>query len=115
MTNGATTQRHRTYLYYAAIPGVTQHFCYPRIDVMDGSEPSIESMCAGLVDSQLQDFHTETDGTDDIKGIAVRESTLIGTVSEMGHTDGLINLWKFDGDGRDYLGGNDGTVAGVEI
>jgi hypothetical protein len=104
-----TTQTFRTFLYAADV-GVTNIWCYPRIDVIDGSEPTIQDLCDGL-DSRFYDFYAETDSSDDIRGISVRGSTYIGTMSEVGPTSGLIAWWKLDGSAIDSTGVHHGTLT----
>jgi len=43
----STEGNHRTYLYYSTDPSTTQWWCYPRVDVVDGSEPSIDELLKG--------------------------------------------------------------------
>ena len=45
----STRVRHRTYLYYGATmtPPATASFVYPRIDVVDGFEPTIQELLKG--------------------------------------------------------------------
>ena len=44
MKVGATTQVHRTYLYYTSVDGVLQYFAYPRFEAVDGNEPSLGAL-----------------------------------------------------------------------
>lgn len=44
ISNGATTGVHRTYLYYSTDTATNQQFYQPRVDVCDGSEPSIQEL-----------------------------------------------------------------------
>lgn len=52
-----TTARHRAYLYYSTNTDTVQQFAYPRVDLCDGTEPSVEDLINGfeetLVDSDL--------------------------------------------------------------
>lgn len=43
-----TAARHRTYLYYCTDVNVRQRWVYPRVDVVDGSEPSIQDLLNGF-------------------------------------------------------------------
>lgn len=45
---GATTQEMRDYLYYCTNVDERQYFVYPRVDVMDGSEPSLQELLNGV-------------------------------------------------------------------
>ncbi len=42
-----TSARHRTYLYYSTAPETHQLWCYPRVDLIDGTEPSISDLLNG--------------------------------------------------------------------
>lgn len=39
--------RHRAYLFYSQDLGSTQSFIYPRVDIVDGTEPTIEELLRG--------------------------------------------------------------------
>ncbi len=43
-----TSGNFRTYLYYCTNTSVRQRFVYPRVDVVDGTEPSIAQLLEGL-------------------------------------------------------------------
>ena len=45
--SSSTTANQRSYLYYSTIPATHQQFCYPRVDLIDGTEPSIEDLVNG--------------------------------------------------------------------
>ena len=65
-----TTALHRNYLFYSTDTDVRQQFIYPRVDCVDGTEPSIDGLRAGydfgIVDpntySSLNVTFTATDG-----------------------------------------------------
>lgn len=40
--------RHRAYLFYGATGGCTASFVYPRVDIVDGFEPSISELLTGV-------------------------------------------------------------------
>ncbi len=42
-----TSARHRSYLYYATDTSQRQWFAYPRVDIIDGTEPTIEELLNG--------------------------------------------------------------------
>jgi len=44
VSNGAVTGVHRTYLYYSTDVSTNQQFYQPRVDVCDGTEPSIQEL-----------------------------------------------------------------------
>jgi hypothetical protein len=41
-----TTSAHRTYLYYSTDTTTRQRWVYPRVDIVDGTEPSIDELLA---------------------------------------------------------------------
>jgi hypothetical protein len=47
MGAGTTSIRHRTYHYYSSRNDVRLQFAYPRIDLVDGTEPSIGELLGG--------------------------------------------------------------------
>jgi len=53
-----TRQEMRAYLFYVTDTNVRQYFAYPRVDVVDGSEPSIEDLLKGYdyLESKSGDF-----------------------------------------------------------
>lgn len=42
-----TTSQHRSYLFYAESTLPRQYWCYPRVDIVDGTEPSIAQLLGG--------------------------------------------------------------------
>jgi hypothetical protein len=44
MQSGSTSLLHRSYLYYATNTSSQQYFLYPRVDRLDGTEPSISDL-----------------------------------------------------------------------
>ena len=42
--NTTTTARHRTYMYYSTDTSTNQQFYQPRVDVVDGTEPTITEL-----------------------------------------------------------------------
>jgi hypothetical protein len=54
---GTTRTRHRCYLYYSVVNTTRQQMVYPRIDKIDGSEPSVEDLINNKInDSYLFDI-----------------------------------------------------------
>lgn len=45
--NSVVIAQHRSYLYYSSDITATQSFIYPRVDIVDGLEPSIQELLAG--------------------------------------------------------------------
>ncbi len=69
----ATTNNHRTYLYYSTIATTNQQWVYPRVDLCDGTEPSIDDLLSGegnVINISSGDNYTLTND-----GVAVEEAT----------------------------------------
>jgi hypothetical protein len=47
MAQGTTSLRHRTYHYYSSDDTVRLQFAYPRMDLVDGTEPSVQDLLDG--------------------------------------------------------------------
>ena len=45
--SGTTQARHRSYLYYSTDPATVQQWAYPRVDKIDGTEPSLSELLSG--------------------------------------------------------------------
>jgi hypothetical protein len=43
----STSANHRSYLYYCTDTSVRQWWCYPRVDICDGTEPTIHDLLNG--------------------------------------------------------------------
>lgn len=43
-----TSGNQRSYMYYSITPGVECRFVYPRVEIVDGSEPSIDDLLNGF-------------------------------------------------------------------
>ena len=55
--NTSTTAVHRSYLYYSESNLPRQYWCYPRVDIVDGTEPTIAQLLGGygaLTNSALE-------------------------------------------------------------
>lgn len=92
--------RHRAYLYYDTNTSDRQHFFAPRMEMVDGNEPSIADLL-GLndVDNNLLDDSTWTIGCGSVSGFSQNGSTS-ENCRELGrnHVGEEVVLWK---------GGND--------
>lgn len=108
--DNANTIGHRSYLYYSTDTSTRQQWCYPRMDVCDGTEPSITDLLNGF-DSRNEDLFRKHNG--EIPGQSV--STLVsGSFSEVGVTNGLVAYYPLIKDAKDHSGGNKhGTVNGA--
>ncbi|UAL42839.1 DUF1983 domain-containing protein [Shewanella inventionis] len=56
MTAGATSQHLRAYLYYSTNPAAKQYFWNPRVDVIDGNEPSLSSLMPNVATNALSKY-----------------------------------------------------------
>ena len=110
----ATDVNFRTYLYYSTDPNTRQEWCYPRVDLCDGTEPSIDELLSGY-DSRNYDSYMKYGN---VKIFSVKENAdlELSNISEVGVTEGLIAHYPLNGDARDYSGnGQDGTVVGATV
>lgn len=90
-------QELRDYLYYCTDTSERQYFVYPRVDVMDGTEPSIEALLSGL-DSRNFDYLQNLDSSKPQPLSIQPEKTFISGVNEKGPaSDSLVGHWKLDG------------------
>ena len=110
-----TSARHRSYLYYTTNTNTRQRWAYPRVDVCDGTEPSIEELLSGF-DSRNIDLIRAKGG----KGISLeleKHQANTGRISEVAVTNGLIAFYPFTDDpiirdlsGNGYHGFNDWAI-----
>jgi hypothetical protein len=82
---------HRTYLFYSENDAsVIQHWVYPRIDLVDGTEPSIDDLINNRVNSlYVYDMSGQNN-----------HGTLLNGVS---HTSGVDGYFDFDGTNDDVI------------
>ncbi len=97
-------QRMRNYLYYSTDTSERQYFAYPRIDIVDGTEPSISDLVNGL-DARLYDHISQIDTTESQPMSITPESSIISQLNEVGPaSDSLVGWWPLNGDTLDYSG-----------
>ena len=102
-TNGKV--RHRTYLFYSeGDASVIQHWCYPRIDLVDGTEPSIND----LINNRTNSLYWY-----DISGKGNSKSLMNG-VSYSSSNQGFLTYDGVD-DYLDFFAPNLGDTATVEM
>lgn len=69
----ATANNHRTYLYYSTLATTNQQWAYPRVDLCDGTEPSLDDLLSGegnvINPSSISNVTITNDG------VAVEEGT----------------------------------------
>lgn len=104
----SVTANHRAYLYYSTDVTTVQQFGYPRIDVCDGSEPSLEALLGGV------DLLWSQNGFPKPFEV-LNHLNSFGRVSELGVTHGLLHLYRFAKDYRDSVSPRVGTAASVSL
>lgn len=93
---GATTQEMRAYLYYSTDDTARQDFVYPRVDVMDGSEPSIDELCQAMAWYDVRHHNWAGEYAESAKGMwAGLETQYIRYIRDMvwGNTKNEGNHW----------------------
>lgn len=109
----ATYGHLRTFLY-ANTSGTTEFWwCYPRVDVCDGTEPSIAELLSGY-DSRNEAYFRSMSGTK-AQPLSLTGSHLVASqLSEVGVTNGLCAWYPLREDAQDISGnGYHGTVNGT--
>ena len=110
-----TTALHRAYLYYSTDTSTRQQFCYPRVDICDGTEPSINELLVGF-DSRNIEYIRTKGGKSNIPLDIGSKITILSEISEVGITNGLVAWYPFDGNANDISGNkNHGTVYGATL
>ena len=102
----------RSYLYYSTKTDERAYWYRPRVDIIDGTEPTIQELL-GLEenpilynnDKYLENCHLEDNGIYYTKDF-----------SETSITKGLVGYWPLNGNTNDYsINSNDGTNNGATI
>lgn len=97
-----TQALHRAYLYYSTVT-TRQQFVYPRIDKLDGTEPTVQDLIHGYdsaVYDELLKYHNG-----EHKAYSVSNSGItLNRVSEIGVSDGLIMYYPLDRNLDEYTG-----------
>lgn len=109
-------QELRNYLYYSTNTSERQYFAYPRVEVVDGTEPSIEALLEG-VDAKSEDYTQKLQNAKDPVGMSIQSNrTVISSMNEVGPAaNSLIGWWKLNGNLKDSAGKNDGRNNGASI
>jgi|TARA_B110000908_G_scaffold154631_1_gene192115 hypothetical protein len=82
----------------------------PRVDIVDSSEPTVESLI------ECTEHRPVINDAGKRKSISSNSKGYFTDVSEVGITDGLVGYWPLNGNAEDYSGnGNDGTVTGAVV
>ena len=105
---GSVWGRHRTYLYYCSDTSVRQRWCYPRVDLCDGTEPTIAQLISGNYEDPTY--------TGDVANMGRNGIVASPNFSEVGPADGIIGYWPMNGYLLDYSeNNNDGTASGATV
>jgi hypothetical protein len=108
-----TTGRHRSYLYYSTDTDTRQQWVYPRLDLCDGTEPSLSELLSGH-DSRIVDHIRAKGGTAKIGLDIGSKLTVVNRFSEVGPTEGLKAWYPFKYDANDLTeNALNGTVFGA--
>jgi len=109
-----TTARSRTLSIYRPNSSDVFHWsAYPRLDVIDGTEPSLSDLISGF-DSNYIDYIRGKGGSNHISMDVGKDVTRVGTLNETGGSRGIQGWWTFDGDVTDIsIGKNNGTIVGA--
>jgi hypothetical protein len=106
----STVARIRCILYGDEAGTTRLSYIYPRIDLVDGTEPTIADLLSG-------NYYDST-YANDITNIGKNGTTVSTNFSEVGVTDGLLGYWPLNGNMKDYSGnerhGETGTSTVVE-
>ena len=96
-----TSANHRAYLYYSTDLSTVQDMAYPRVDLCDGTEPTIQQLIDGF------DLRWAQNGFP--KELSVRNQLMLPRSSEVGVTRGLVAWYPLIGDDTDLA--NNSTVS----
>ena len=96
-----TSSMHRAYHYYTTNIDSGIDFAYPRVDILDGNEPSIQDLLDGF-DSRNFEYYKMTNGTNPLN-LTLSEKELVSSeFSEIGPSKGLIAWYPLNSDTEDY-------------
>jgi len=103
---------HRSYLYYSTDTSTRQQWCYPRVDICDGSEPTIADLLNGIDYEHYKILKGEESSG------SIRKTGLIkvNEVNSIGPTNGLVLYMPLNGNTKDYSGNKyDGVNYGATV
>ena len=96
-TTTATNSYHRTYLYYSTNSSTNQQWCYPRVDLCDGTEPTIEDLVNGEGNILNPSVNISTSSTDEYVAVEeARTNIITNTNLDSGWSKGYCTdiLWN---------------------
>jgi hypothetical protein len=102
--NGATTQVHRTYLYYSTLQDNNQYWWDPRFEEVNGKEPSIEALL-GLYKGATKDQVSYFGGN---VGIGTTDPGYPLEVSRTGSTRAQVAIYAAGDEESDLFFGSNG-------
>jgi hypothetical protein len=110
--NTATTGGERTYLYYCTDINVRQWWCYPRVDIVDGTEPSLNELLSGH-DSRSYNLY-KSKGFSKQTGLEITDKTVYTpTLNEVGVIKNCVGWWKLDDNSQDFVNNSNGVDTNV--
>lgn len=98
-----TYAKLRSYLWDNGNNTGRRQYVYPRIDIVDGTEPSVQDLIAGY-DSRTFDLQDSLDGLPPKNPLIINETVNVNLISEIGITDSLVGYWSLDGNTADLSG-----------
>lgn len=106
-TPNTTTGRSRTLMVYQPnAEGVLHHACYPRIDICDGTEPSIQDLLEGI-DSRAYELNKASNGLGTAP-LSINTQCSVNNISECSVTNGLLHWYPLQNNTIDLSNRNDG-------
>lgn len=104
---------HRAYLYYSTNTATRQQFLYPRIDLLDGTEPSINALLSGFDSDNYDRVHDHLGASDVPDKPSMHYGwTNIGQVSEVGTIRKINSFYPLTNDAKDRVSNEVATVNG---
>lgn len=92
---------HRSYLYYSTDTSTRQQWVYPRVDLVDGTEPSLQDLLNGF-DSYNWEYLKNIDTTKYLPLSISNKRIYISNPNELGPVNGMIAYWKFEDNILDF-------------
>ena len=93
---GTTSTHHRSYLYYSTDTSTRQQFVYPRVDLIDGTEPSVQALLGGF-DSINYERTLELGSSSVADHPSIKYHKVnVGQFSEVGVTDSVSSFLPFN-------------------
>jgi hypothetical protein len=94
-----TTGNHRSYLYYSTLAATDQRWCYPRVDKLDGTEPSLQDLIDGKAYGPVVPA-TESNLKHTIDGVGIDYAK--ANLAQVGYNTGWNNSGTSTRSSNDY-------------